>query len=186
MCMVWCEEALIDIAKLRVQNEKLNMEFSFGTVTILPWDDALKDVCISPELLEDVESWELCLSEFFGILKPNEVLYISTANKFCSKQQEFNLPFYSWYPRALKHYFHNLAITTRPGLKGYDKYPAVNWFSYYQLRNEFSKMGMDSFDRFRIMDVDKKPAYKKFIINLIRHNSILRWLGHVVSPELSY
>lgn len=196
MSMMWAQdghavygldvnEALVDIAKQRVQHEKLNVEFSLGTATSLPWDDASMDVCIAPELLEHVEAWELCLSEFGRILKPSGVLYISTANKLCPKQQEFNLPFYSWYPSALKRHFENLARTTRPDIAGYAKYPAVNWFSYYQLRKEFSKMGMDSFDRFDIMDVDKKPAYQKLIINLIKHNPILRWLGHVATPGLS-
>lgn len=178
-------EALLDIARQRAKDESLNIEFSLGSATSLPWEDASMDVCIAPELLEHVVEWKVCLTEFVRILKPNGVLYISTANKLCPKQQEFNLPLYSWYPRFLKRYFENLARTTRPDIAGYAKYPAVNWFSFYQLRQEFSKMGMESFDRFDIIDMDKKPTYQKVIINLINCSSFFRWLGHIASPGLS-
>lgn len=178
-------EALLDIARQRAKDENLDIEFNLGSATSLPWEDASMDVCIAPELLEHVVEWKACLAEFVRILKPNGVLYISTANKLCPKQQEFNLPLYSWYPGFLKRYFEDLARTTRPDIAGYAKYPAVNWFSFYQLRQEFSKMGMESFDRFDIMDLDKKPIYQKAIINLINCSSFLRWLGHVASPGLS-
>lgn len=178
-------EALLEVARQRANDAHLNIEFKLGSATNLPWDDESMDVCIAPELLEHVVEWKDCLTEFSRILKPNGVLFISTANKLCPKQQEFNLPFYSWYPSILKHYFENLARTTRPDIAGYAKYPAVNWFSFYQLRDEFSKIGMESFDRFDIMDIDNKPNYQKAIINLVKHSSILRWLGHVASPGLS-
>jgi 2-polyprenyl-3-methyl-5-hydroxy-6-metoxy-1,4-benzoquinol methylase len=177
-------EVLIDIARQRAKDENLNIEFSLGSATSLPWEDASMDVCIAPELLEHVEEWKLCINEFVRILKPNGVLYVSTANKLCPKQEEFNLPFYSWYPAPIKRYCENLARTTHPQIAGYTKYPAVNWFSFYQLRKELSKVGMESFDRFDIMDINAKPPYQKFIINLIKCNYILRWLGHVGTPGL--
>lgn len=178
-------EALLGLARQRASEAGLNVEFNLGSATNLPWENESMDVCIAPELLEHVVEWKACITEFARILKPNGVLFISTANKLCPKQQEFNLPFYSWYPSALKRYFENLARTTRPDIAGYAKYPAVNWFSFYQLRQEFAEIGMDSFDRFDIMDVDNKPAYQKNIIKFIKQCSVLRWLGHVASPGLS-
>jgi len=178
-------EALLEIARKRANEVGLEIEFCLGSATNLPWKNESMDVCIAPELIEHVVEWKACLREFARILKPNGVLFISTSNKLCPKQQEFNLPFYSWYPALLKRYFENLARTTRPDLAGYAIYPAVNWFSFYQLRKEFLEMGMESFDRFDIMDIDKRSTYQKIIIMLIRSNSILRWLGHVASPGLS-
>ncbi|MDD2725359.1 MAG: class I SAM-dependent methyltransferase [Methylovulum sp.] len=177
-------EALLDLAKQRAHEAGLTIDYCLGSATHLPWENESMDVCIAPELLEHVVEWEACITEFTRILKPNGVLYISTANKLCPKQQEFNLPFYSWYPAKLKRHFENLARTTRPDIAGYATYPAVNWFSFYQLRDEFLKLGMDSYDRFDIMDIDTKPAYQKTIIKLIKHNAILRWLGHVATPGL--
>ena len=119
--------------------------------------------------------------EFARVLKSNGA---STANKLCPKQGEFNLPFYSWYLCALKHYFDRLARTTRPDIANYAKYLAVNWFTFYQLRQKFSKLGMYSFDRLDIMDVDNTPFYQEIVIKLIKQCSVFRWLGNVASSGL--
>ncbi|MBV5309189.1 class I SAM-dependent methyltransferase [Chromatium okenii] len=196
MSMMWAKEghrvygldvnaALLDIAKQRASQENLNIDFCLGSATELPWEKESMDVCIAPELLEHVADWETCLREFVRILKPSGVLFVSTTNKLCPIQEEFTLPLYSWYPSLLKHRFENLARTTRPEIAGYATYPAVNWFSFYQLRQEFLKMGMDSFDRFDIMDIEQKSTYQKYIIHAVISNSILRWLGHVASSGLS-
>ncbi len=178
-------EALLDIARQRAKDESLNIEFSLGSATSLPWEDASMDVCIAPELLEHVVEWELCLTEFVRILKPNGVLYISTANKLCPIQEEFDLPLYSWYPSPIKRYCENLARTTHPHIAGYAKYPAVNWFSFYQLKEVLLKMEMESFDRFDIMDEGKIAEHKKTILRLIKQSSFLRLIGYMLSPELS-
>ena len=152
MSMIWAKEghrvsgldvnaALLEIAKQRARHENLNIDFVLGSATDLPWENASMDVCIAPELLEHVADWQTCLNEFIRILKPGGVLFFSTTNKLCPAQQEFTLPLYSWYPRFLKRYFEHLAITTRPEIAGYAKYPAVNWFSFYQLRQYFLKIG---------------------------------------------
>jgi 2-polyprenyl-6-hydroxyphenyl methylase/3-demethylubiquinone-9 3-methyltransferase len=196
MSMMWAQEghdvhgldvneALLAIARQRADEAGLKIEFCLGSATNLPWANESMDICISPELLEHVVAWKACLKEFARILKPNGVLFISTTNKLCPKQQEFNLPFYSWYPAVVKRYFENLAKTTRPDIAGYATYPAVNWFSYYQLRKEFLEMDMESFDRFDIMNIDNKSYFQKIIIKLVKKNSILRWLGHIASPGLS-
>jgi 2-polyprenyl-3-methyl-5-hydroxy-6-metoxy-1,4-benzoquinol methylase len=177
--------ALLEIAKQRANRENLTIDFQLGSATDLPWENSSMDVCISPELLEHVADWKSCVSEFTRILKPNGVLFISTTNYLCPIQQEFSLPLYSWYPNFLKRHFENLARTTRPAIAGYAKYPAVNWFSFYQLRQHLSKTGMESFDRFDIMDMEHKPVYQQRIIRFITKNSVLRWLGHVASPGLS-
>ncbi|PQJ95339.1 class I SAM-dependent methyltransferase [Chromatium okenii] len=196
MSLIWAREghsvygldvnaALLEIAKQRANQENLNIDFQLGSATELPWENESMDVCIAPELLEHVADWETCLKEFVRILKPSGVLFVSTTNKLCPIQEEFTLPLYSWYPSLLKHRFENLARTTRPEIAGYATYPAVNWFSFYQLRREFLKMGMDSFDRFDIMDTEQKSTYQRYIIHTVISNSVLRWLGHVASPGLS-
>lgn len=178
-------EALLAIAKQRAEKERLVIEFVLGSATNLPWQNESMDICIAPELLEHVPEWEKCLSEFIRILKPNGILFISTTNKLCPKQYEFNLPFYGWYPNKLKCYYENLARTTRPEIAGYAKYPAVNWFSFYQLKKEFSDMGLDAFDRFDIMDTANKSSLQKFLIKLINQSPVFRYLAHMASPGLT-
>jgi 2-polyprenyl-6-hydroxyphenyl methylase/3-demethylubiquinone-9 3-methyltransferase len=124
-----------------------------GSATNLPWANGFMDVCIAPELIEHVVEWKACLTEFARILKSNGVLFISTANKLCPKQQEFNLPFYSWYPALVKRYFENLARTTRQILQVMLNILLLIGLVIYQLRKEFLEMGMESFDQFDIMDM---------------------------------
>jgi 2-polyprenyl-3-methyl-5-hydroxy-6-metoxy-1,4-benzoquinol methylase len=54
------------------------------------------DVCLLPELLEHVADWQSCLNEAARVLRPGGLLYLSTTNVLCPRQQEFNLPLYSF------------------------------------------------------------------------------------------
>lgn len=175
---------LIEIAKGRARQEDLDVDFRLGSATELPWASDSMDICIAPELLEHVEDWRACLTEFIRILKPGGVLFITTSNRLCPKQEEFSLPFYSWYPKSLKQHYVNVARTSRPEIAGHAKYPAVNWFSFYQLRDVLREMGLVSYDRFDVMDIESKRAYQKIILMLLMKSSILRWLGHVATPGL--
>ena len=49
-------------------------------------------------------------------------MYISTTSKLCPIQEEFNLPWYSWYPAPLKRYFERRAVTDWPAIANYAKY----------------------------------------------------------------
>ena len=55
-----------------------------------------------------------------------------------------------WYPGPLKRHFERLAVTNRPNAANYTKYPAVNWFTFYELRDLLTSRGfvqvMDCFD----------------------------------------
>jgi SAM-dependent methyltransferase len=139
-------------------------------------------VCLLPELLEHVVEWMACLKETARILRPGGVLFLSTTNKLCPSQQEFSLPLYSWYPRPLKRHFEKLAVTKRPELENFARYPAVNWFSFYSLRSELSRLGFDCWDRFDVMDLSLKGALARFVGSCIRGHTAARWLAHVATP----
>lgn len=174
--------ALVEIGKSRAENEKLSIEFDVGSATELPYPDYSMDVALLPELLEHVADWEGCLSETIRILKPGGVLYASTTNFLCPIQNEFNLPLYSWYPSPLKRRYERLAVTTRPSLANYCKYPAVNWFSYYTLAAYLAKRGFECRDRFDMVDRDRLGAVGKIAIGLIRSLPPLRFIGQVGTP----
>jgi 2-polyprenyl-3-methyl-5-hydroxy-6-metoxy-1,4-benzoquinol methylase len=193
-CRLWAErghrvhgvdvnEPLIRLAKTRAAEENLDVDFRVGSATALPWADQAMDVCLVPELLEHVADWQSCVNEAVRVLRPGGLLYLSTTNVLCPKQQEFNLPFYSWYPGPLKRYCERLAVTTRPAIANYAKYPAVHWFSFYGLRSYLQPRGLRCLDRFDLIDTDAKSAPARAVIRLVRDVPPLRFLGHVATPS---
>ena len=134
-------------------------------------------------LLEHVAEWQACVREAARVLAPGGLLYLSTTNVLCPKQQEFNLPLYSWYPTGLKHYCERLATTTRPAIANYAKYPAVNWFSFYGLREFLRPLGFRCLDRFDVMDAATKAPLQQAVLGALRRSSLLRFLAHDATPS---
>lgn len=173
---------LLDLAKKKVHDKGYNIIFELGSAENLPWENNSMDVCLVPEFLEHVVNWQRCLDEFSRIVRPGGVLYISTTNKLCPIQHEYNLHLYSWYPRFVKHRYERLAITTRPELVNHATYPAVNWFTSYSLANELNKRGFMWKDRFSLKDVSKSSMTKKWALKLLNSSSILKFFANVATP----
>jgi 2-polyprenyl-3-methyl-5-hydroxy-6-metoxy-1,4-benzoquinol methylase len=172
-------EPLVALARERSAQAGVAIDFRIGLATSLPWPDESADVCIALELLEHVADWESCVNECIRILRPGGALFLTTTNHLCPVQAEFNLPLYSWYPAALKRYFERLAVTTRPDLANYAKYPAVNWFTYYGLRDLLAARGFRCLDRFDMMDLHDKGVLSRFIVASLDRVPPLRALAHV-------
>jgi 2-polyprenyl-6-hydroxyphenyl methylase/3-demethylubiquinone-9 3-methyltransferase len=175
-------EPLVMLARRRASELGLDVRFDLGTATALPCDDAVADICMLPELLEHVVDWQSCLDEAVRVLRPGGLLYLSTSNRLCPKQQEFNLPLYSWYPGRLKRHFEQLALTDRPDLANYAKYPAVHWFSFYGLRAYLEPKGCTCLDRFDLIDTTGKSALARGVVAALRTLPPLRFIGHVMTP----
>lgn len=165
-------EPLIRLAEKRAAEQGLAIKFEVGAATALPWADSTMDVCLVPGLLEHVADWQSCLNETARVLRPGGLLYLSTTNVLCPRQQEFNLPLYSWYPGALKRYCEHLAVTTRPAIANYAKYPSVNWFSFYRLRDYLKPLGFHCLDRFDLIDAAGKGALARAVIRSTAARSV--------------
>ena len=176
-------EPLIRLAEKRAAEQGVDIKFEVGTATALPWADRTMDVCLVPELLEHVADWQSCVNEAARVLRPGGLLYLSTTNVLCPKQQEFNMPLYSWFPGPLKRYCERLAVTTRPAIANYAKYPAVHWFSFYGLRDFLEPLGFRCLDRFDLIDTTGKSGLAWFIVTGLRGIPLLRFLGHVATPS---
>jgi 2-polyprenyl-6-hydroxyphenyl methylase/3-demethylubiquinone-9 3-methyltransferase len=176
-------EPLLALANRRAAEAGYAIDFRLGSATDLPWASGSMDVCIAPELLEHVAEWNACLGEMARVLRPGGVLFLTTTNKLCPVQQEFNLPLYSWYPAAVKRYCEHLAVTTRPELANFAKYPAVNWFSFYGLRGALAELGFRCMDRFDLVDTDDKGRCARTILSCVRAVPLLRWCAHVATPH---
>jgi 2-polyprenyl-6-hydroxyphenyl methylase/3-demethylubiquinone-9 3-methyltransferase len=187
-CAIWAEaghrvngldinEPLLELARERARGRRQSIDYRLGTATVLPWPDQCMDVCIALELLEHVEDWKGCMEELDRVLRPGGVMFLSTTNALCPKQSEFNLPGYSWYPGPMKRHFERLAITSRPGLANFAKFPAVHWFTPYSLKAEFGNKGYRCFDRFDLVDTSEKSALAGMVVKSVRGVRLLRWLG---------
>jgi 2-polyprenyl-6-hydroxyphenyl methylase/3-demethylubiquinone-9 3-methyltransferase len=172
---------LLEVARARALAAGVDIQFDLGTATALPYADESMDVCIMLELLEHVQDWESCVKEAVRVVRPGGLLYLSTTNALCPKQQEYYLPMYSWYPAPLKRYYERLAVTTRPELVNHARYPAVHWFTYYELRDYLAAMGMRSLDRFDLIDTRGQGAVVKAAMWALRAIPPLRFVGHVLT-----
>lgn len=192
-CQLWAElghevfgidvsEPFIRLAQQRAAEAGLAIRYDVGSATRLPYADSSMDVSLLPELLEHVEDWRTCLDEAVRILKPGGLLYLSTTNALCPKQQEFNLPWYSWYPGFLKRRYERLALTTRPELANFAKYPAVHWFTFAELARYLSQRRMHCRDRFDMIDAKAGGALRRLALGLVRNVRPLRQLGYVFTP----
>ncbi len=173
---------LMEVARRRAAERGLRVDFQVGTATELPLENSSVDVCLLPELLEHVPDWESCLREATRSLDVGGLLYLSTTNTLCPVQSEFNLPLYSWYPGLAKRYCERLAVTTRPSIANYAKYPAVNWFTFYRLREYLAPLGFECFDRFDMIDIDQVRASLRWVVRMTRALAPARFVGHVLTP----
>lgn len=176
---------LIELARQRACVAGMAIAFEVGSATALPYPDASMDVVFMPELLEHVADWQSCLTEAARVLVSGGLLYLSTTNVLCPVQQEFGLPLYSWYPRALKRRYERLAVTTRPELVSHAKYPAVNWFSFYGLREFLGRLGLQSLDRFDSADLSRLSTSRRLVLRVIRGIPPLRLAGHLLTPGVT-
>jgi ubiquinone/menaquinone biosynthesis C-methylase UbiE len=169
---------LVKLGHKRAVHAGYDVHFVVGSATEFPWADESMDICLLAELLEHIRDWEKCLRECARILKPAGVLFLSTTNKLCPLQDEFNLFLYSWYPYRLKQYFEKLAVTNKPEIVNFATYPAVNWFTPYSLRKELNKMGFACLDRFELIDSAKEKGARKHVVRVIQSWAIMRRLAH--------
>lgn len=192
-CGIWAElghsvhgldinEPLLTMARRRAAEKAYTIDFQLGSATALPWPDQSMDVCIALELLEHVSDWQGCLKEFKRVLRPGGIMFLSTTNALCPKQSEFNLLGYSWYPGSLKRHFERLAVSTRPALANYAKFPAVNWFTPYGLKAELARDGFTCLDRFDLVDTSNKASIAKIVVRSVRAVPLLRWMGFLCTP----
>jgi 2-polyprenyl-6-hydroxyphenyl methylase/3-demethylubiquinone-9 3-methyltransferase len=188
-CMIWAEldhhvhgldvnEPLLKLARERASEAGYGIDYRVGSAVDIPWADSSMDVCLVLELIEHVADWETCLHQCIRILKPGGILFLTTTNKLCPFQEEFNLPLYSWYPARLKRFFERIATTTHPELVNYAK-----WFHFFRLHSVLQTHGFQCFDRFDIMDLSEKDNLRKVIGSLIRAVFLCRWFAYFFAPS---
>jgi len=173
---------LVELARERAGNAGASATFVTGSAAALPWATGQFDVCIVPELLEHVEDWQKCLDEVCRVLKPGGYLFLTTTNRLCPRQDEFGLVGYSWYPGWLKRWCLQLARSSRKEWVKYAEYPAINWFSPYELRHELRRRGCSSLDRFDVMTRKGQGGASGALARVVVSSSLLRFVAHCLTP----
>lgn len=175
---------LLEVGRRRAAGEGLNVEFINCSATEIPVADASCDVCVIPELLEHVADWRSVLDEGARVLRPGGLLYLSTTNTLCPTQDEFNLPLYSWYPAPLKRRYERLAVTSRPEVANYAKYPAVNWFTYYSLRDALRERGFSRFlDRLDMIEIRAAGTASATVAKWLQRIPLARFGCQLATPN---
>lgn len=172
---------LIDLATRRAAAAGLRAEFHVGSATDLPFENASADIVLLSELLEHLPDWETSIDEALRLLRPGGMIYCTTTNRLCPRQQEFTLPLYSWYPASLKQVCEKRAVTTHRHWVQFTSFPAVHWFSYYQLRDYMAKKGVRGKDRFDIMETSGSFV-RSLATGAVSRSPVLRFFGHVLTP----
>lgn len=173
-------EPFVEIARERLGNQP-GAEFRVGSATDLPWADGSMDVCLLPELLEHVPDWQGCLAEAARVLRPGGVIFVSTTNTLCPKQNEYTLPLFSWYPGPVKRRLAELAQTRWPSIAAYATYPAVNWFTYPGLLRAIAGYGFTVHDRFQVAALRGLSGNKGRVVRTLASSALLRRVAYMAS-----
>jgi ubiquinone/menaquinone biosynthesis C-methylase UbiE len=163
-------ENLISRARDFAASSGYQVDFRSGVGGQLPFEDESFDIVFANSLLEHVPDWKGCLREWSRVLAPGGVLWVETTNVIHPRQAEYRwLPLYSWWPGPLKRLVVKAASGPLPALANYTPFPAVNWFSFFQLRRFLvSECGISEVrDRFHLMDETQfaKRCLKRFALS---------------------
>jgi 2-polyprenyl-3-methyl-5-hydroxy-6-metoxy-1,4-benzoquinol methylase len=191
-CQIWAElghkvtgidisEPLVQLARRRASERGFDIHFDVGSALALPYGNSTFDVCLIPQLLEHVPDWQKCLDEGARVLRPGGLIYVSTTNVICPIQNEFTLPLYSWYPNFVKRRCEKLAVTTHREWVSHTAYPAIHWFTFWQLKEFFATRGVTCFDRFDLAKGDGTSKIRKAAFQLIRQLPPLRVAAYLLN-----
>lgn len=174
----------VSYAARRAKEQGWNIRYQVASGDRLPFHNRSFDIVYANSLLEHVEEWEQCLTEWVRILAPGGLLWVETTNVLCPRQGEFRwLPLYSWWPSKLKGLAVRAACGPFPALANYTPCPALHWFSFFQLEEWFKARGLAVRDRFDCLDTAAVGPAKRLIRTLALSSRTGRYLAYLlISP----
>ena len=161
-----------------------------GSAEAIPLPDYSQHIVIFESVLEHVDSIPHSLEEIYRVLTPGGVLWLSTTNRYRFSLKglngEFNVPFYSWFPRLVKESYIFQHLHYNPKLANYTERPAVHWLSFADLCSRGRDAGFGQFytrmDLIRLSDLRSskgllRRAFLPLLLPLIQQNPWLRSLA---------
>ncbi|MGQ9750668.1 class I SAM-dependent methyltransferase [Desulfosoma sp.] len=101
-----CDGVAVDIVDQRLIKD--GFQFLLVENTDLPFSDAFFDVVISNHVIEHVGSMKEQknhLREMRRVMTTNGVGYLATPNRWMVMEPHYRLPFLSWLPDSLRHFY---------------------------------------------------------------------------------
>lgn len=108
-----------------------------GSAEDIPLPSGSQDIVFFESVLEHVDSPISSMREIFRVLNPGGLAFVGTTNRWrvslSGNNQEFNVPFFNWFPAIVRESFIFFHLHYNPHLANYTERPAVHWFTYPEL-----------------------------------------------------
>jgi ubiquinone/menaquinone biosynthesis C-methylase UbiE len=108
-----------------------------GSAEAIPVSDETQNFLVLESVMEHIDSPFKAMAEFYRVLAPGGIVFITTTNRYLfsitGKNGEFRKLFFNWFPDIVKesYIFHHLHYD--PELANYSSRPAVHWYSFSDL-----------------------------------------------------
>ena len=183
------DPSLLEAAKRRLEARGMTARLAVGRVERLPFGDGSFDVCVANAVLEHIPDWQAMLREITRVLNGGGILVLCTSNRLHPFQREVNnFPFYPWIPARLKTRILAYIMKHRPDLVNYTDLPAVNWFTYEELRAFLEGLGFSvstRLDMVRRSDLTGWKAALAPVLDLLQRVRVLRYLYYFYADDSS-
>ncbi len=181
------DHVLLGLARRRLEEGgRPGVRWSCGDATRLPLKDASFDVCYMNSLLEHVPRWRACLAEAVRVLRPGGLLVLYTANVNCPLQGEVRMiPLYPWLPGSVKRWLMAWIMEHRRDLVNYTDFPAVNWFTFPQLKRELASLGVEAHDRLDLIARQGRGGALGRLLRLAGRFPVLKWPYRIYARSIA-
>ncbi len=154
----------------------------WGVAEAMPFPDESQRIVLMEGVLEHVDSPGKSLAEMFRVLVPGGVLFVRTTNRLrfspFGRNGEYRVPFYNWFPRAVKESYVFQHLHYRPTLADYSPRPAVHWYSFADLCSLGRQAGFAQFyspmDLLNLHRGSGQPGLGKRALDALRRNPWIR------------
>lgn len=184
-------EPVVDFVKRAREYLSDEQGVMVGAAESIPTPDASVDLVMCESVVEHIESCRLSFSEFYRVLRPGGLLWITTTNRhrfsLTGRNGEFRVRFFNWLPRLVQECYVFQQLHYRPELANYTSRPAVHWFSYADLCAVGREAGFAQFysiiDLVNVSDPTIARSWlRRFLVRRIQRSAWLRALALTQAP----
>lgn len=162
----------------------VDVDIRLGNIEESEVGDCDWDVVVASNVFEHVEHWERGLERIYRALKPGGMLWFESTNKFCVKSHEYDMPFYSYMPDAMRYAFRRKVQGDHIMKLGID----FNQFRHGMLRKEMERIGFSKiYDRIEMTEESWiSTDFKRKVYRLSRDNKLIKALALTFSDATRF